>query len=592
MSSKIIRALRNIFRVSSGVLAGRVSAGVGRCEELTPSQARTLLDVRTADEVSDEIAAAVATISIPVTSVAGRTGAVTLTKSDVGLGNVDNVSGANAVVSTAQQTALNAKVAGPASATDNAVCRFDLTTGKVIQNSSVTISDAGVLSATANDITAPAGSFICSGSLSIGAGGSMNFTARARFRSPSIGAIIARNANDDADASFSAADLTASGLLCAGVYTVGTLPTVSTNAGKWARLSTPTQQPRFSDGSFWRRFGDDSASIGIVTNRYYSCFNSGAVTTQQLVANTVYYLPFFVPEVAAWTRLGINVTTGVSGAARLGIYNNVGGVPSGAPLLDAGTVATTSTGEQEITISQTLAPGWYWLAIVANATATLTAESVSGSTQLIGLGSASGSAADALYYTQASTYGALPTVGTLTGVTGTTAPRLWMRKFVQPPTPYVVAASTGTTYPAGILAGDLLVCWGGTPSGFTVGSNGLSTKTATGAEAGAIGVAHDGFAVIRQWTSGTLASSNTATVNVPVANSLIVVMGWSEGDGGVGDEIVAPSGWTRHSTSTSQFASGRIIAVLSRNTVVAAGNFTHTVSISGYNAAGVIFSIG
>ena len=42
-----------------------------------------------------------------VTSVAGRTGAVTLTKSDVGLGNVDNTSDANKPVSTATQTAID-----------------------------------------------------------------------------------------------------------------------------------------------------------------------------------------------------------------------------------------------------------------------------------------------------------------------------------------------------------------------------------------------------------------------------------------------------------------------------------------------------
>lgn len=51
-----------------------------------------------------------------VTSVAGRTGVVTLTKSDVGLSNVDNTSDVNKPVSTAQQTALNAKapLASPA----------------------------------------------------------------------------------------------------------------------------------------------------------------------------------------------------------------------------------------------------------------------------------------------------------------------------------------------------------------------------------------------------------------------------------------------------------------------------------------------
>lgn len=45
----------------------------------------------------------------PVTSVAGKTGVVTLAASDVGLGNVDNTSDANKPISNATQAALNDK---------------------------------------------------------------------------------------------------------------------------------------------------------------------------------------------------------------------------------------------------------------------------------------------------------------------------------------------------------------------------------------------------------------------------------------------------------------------------------------------------
>lgn len=48
-------------------------------------------------------------VPAPVQSVAGKTGAVTLAKSDVGLSSVDNTADANKPVSTATQTALNAK---------------------------------------------------------------------------------------------------------------------------------------------------------------------------------------------------------------------------------------------------------------------------------------------------------------------------------------------------------------------------------------------------------------------------------------------------------------------------------------------------
>jgi hypothetical protein len=51
-----------------------------------------------------------ASAAAPVQSVAGRTGTVTLTKSDVGLANVDNTSDASKPVSTATQAGLDGKV--------------------------------------------------------------------------------------------------------------------------------------------------------------------------------------------------------------------------------------------------------------------------------------------------------------------------------------------------------------------------------------------------------------------------------------------------------------------------------------------------
>jgi hypothetical protein len=54
----------------------------------------------------------------------------------------------------------NGDVTGPASATDNAVARFDLTTGKLIQNSGATISDLGDLSVNAGTTALPGVSFV------------------------------------------------------------------------------------------------------------------------------------------------------------------------------------------------------------------------------------------------------------------------------------------------------------------------------------------------------------------------------------------------------------------------------------------------
>lgn len=63
-------------------------------------------------------------------------------------------------VTSSIQTQLDARVVGPASSTDNAVVRFDLATGKLVQNSVVIIDDSGDITglsyAELNDVTEPA----------------------------------------------------------------------------------------------------------------------------------------------------------------------------------------------------------------------------------------------------------------------------------------------------------------------------------------------------------------------------------------------------------------------------------------------------
>lgn len=60
---------------------------------------------------------------------------------------MDLVDDGNGGITINGPTGGTGDVVGPASATDNAVARFDSTTGKLVQNSGVTISDANVISA-------------------------------------------------------------------------------------------------------------------------------------------------------------------------------------------------------------------------------------------------------------------------------------------------------------------------------------------------------------------------------------------------------------------------------------------------------------
>lgn len=98
-------------------------------------------------------------VPYPVTSVAGKTGAVTLAKGDVGLGNVDNTSDANKPISTATKTALDgkqAKITGAATTiTDNNLTAnralISNSSGKV-EVSAVTSTELGYLDGVTSNI--------------------------------------------------------------------------------------------------------------------------------------------------------------------------------------------------------------------------------------------------------------------------------------------------------------------------------------------------------------------------------------------------------------------------------------------------------
>jgi len=88
MADKKISALDAIVSVDDADVLPIVDASVSTTKKINVSQVKALA---------------------PVQSVASKTGAVTLVKGDVGLGNVDNTADADKPVSTATQTALNAK---------------------------------------------------------------------------------------------------------------------------------------------------------------------------------------------------------------------------------------------------------------------------------------------------------------------------------------------------------------------------------------------------------------------------------------------------------------------------------------------------
>lgn len=161
---------------------------------------------------------------------------------------------------------------------------------------------------------------------------------------------------------------------------------------------------------------------GIRTTNYYlaaTVLPSAAVST--ISANSIYYQPISITGTI--NRIGIEVTTGVAGAARLGLYTNSGGIP-GTLILDCGTVDVTSIALVEATIADTVFRGeWIWMAAVSNVGPACRSGTV-GSTQFAGSSTPS---AGIRGYVGSFTYGVLPTTAPAISTVSSVVPAIWLR---------------------------------------------------------------------------------------------------------------------------------------------------------------------
>jgi len=151
-----------------------------------------------------------------------------------------------------------------------------------------------------------------------------------------------------------------------------------------------------------------SGAFARIAGQYYGAYGgSASVATDAFIADRIYAIPFIVMIAEAFDRISVNVSTaGSAGSkARLGIYYNDVAKP-GARLLDAGEIDVDSTGVKEITITQTLQPGLYWLVLIAQANISVYCPLVMA--QLIGTGSVSVAASGNGAYITTQAYGALP----------------------------------------------------------------------------------------------------------------------------------------------------------------------------------------
>lgn len=137
--------------------------------------------------------------------------------------------------------------------------------------------------------------------------------------------------------------------------------------------------------------------------------------TQAIIANQVRYNGFIVKSPVTLDQLVCEITaTGTATLLRMAIYAaDTDWQPTGAPILDAGTVSAASAVALSIAINLALPVGRYLTALNANGTATLRSWRGDGTDGGWGIAPALGAGSQNTIVTATQAFGAFPTPGTV-----------------------------------------------------------------------------------------------------------------------------------------------------------------------------------
>jgi len=438
-------------------------------------------------------------------------------------------------------------VDGPASSTDNAIARFDGTTGKVIQNSAATIADTtGDITAGAYNkvtITAPASSatLTIADGKTLTANRSLTFTGTDGTTQtfPSTSATIART---DAGQTFT------------GTQTFSSAPVVST---------LTASKPVFSDGSSaLTSSGTLASDQGGTGQTSYTAgdliyYATGTAFTKLAIgsASTVLTSSGSAPQWTSLSGISVGTATNLAGGAAgsvpyqtgsgatsflaIGTANYILGVNSGATAPEW--VANTGTGSVVRATSPTLTTPVLGVATATTVNKVSFTAPASGATLTLADGStlATSGANSLTFTTTGATNLTLPTSGTV-ATTGNTVTSL----------SFGTTGFTPSTATNGVItvAGTLSAANGGTG----VANNALNTITFTGNYS--LGLTLNSNTSVTLPTTGTLATlagsetltnktingSNNTITNVSLSTGITGTLG--VGNGGTGNTSTPTNG--------------------------------------------------
>lgn len=147
-------------------------------------------------------------------------------------------------------------------------------------------------------------------------------------------------------------------------YTVGGT-TWKYDGEKWIIISSSLTGPQGPQGASID-LGQYLKVFPVTTSNYYIPAARGLASQWSTSTGWMATSPVYIHTAVTANQIICEVTSAATtgGVMRLGIYNaDSNGLPSSL-VLDAGTVASTSTGSKAITISQSLSAGLYYLAAV------------------------------------------------------------------------------------------------------------------------------------------------------------------------------------------------------------------------------------
>jgi hypothetical protein len=239
-----------------------------------------------------------------------------LADNDIRVGQVVELSydGTNMQMQSTLGNAAGGDVVGPSSATDNAIARFDTTTGKLVQNSPVTVADTtGALTGPTNatwfgNTLVYSASFFHVGAAMLGVGPNISnvgflveLAAQNKIMGKSAAMFGWSSGGDDTPSNFRDLMDTNISRSSAGVVRFGT--TAANSSGSWlataGTLSSATAPITFSNAAYQSCAGFTSTAGGVLTctpstakvKQGFQFFNNGLSVVRRIQPQTFQYRP-------------------------------------------------------------------------------------------------------------------------------------------------------------------------------------------------------------------------------------------------------------------------------------------------------------